>query len=76
MARSRGWVSSNWSAPMVEMLGFVPPVPTARMYSARKKTPSCALVACCTQLGSAVPAPHLGGRSAGSDTASVSRIMP
>jgi hypothetical protein len=47
---------------MVEMLGLVPPVPTARMYRARKKTPSCALIACCTQLGSTVLAPHLGGR--------------
>ncbi|KAJ0617269.1 hypothetical protein HanIR_Chr02g0099531 [Helianthus annuus] len=28
-AFSFGSKSSNWSAPMVEMLGLVPPVPTA-----------------------------------------------
>ncbi|KAL5136397.1 hypothetical protein HKD37_10G026955 [Glycine soja] len=33
-AFSLGSKSSNWSAPMVEMLGFVPPAPTDKMYRA------------------------------------------
>uniref|UniRef100_A0A0A9G5F3 Uncharacterized protein n=1 Tax=Arundo donax TaxID=35708 RepID=A0A0A9G5F3_ARUDO len=68
-SRSAGSKSSNWSAPMVEMLGFVTPCPSAMVYSPPKYTPSCRAEA----RGQVAPAPAAsqgGGLGAGTETAS------
>lgn len=67
--------SSNWSAPIVEMLGLVPPVPTAMIYRARKKIPFCNGDAL-GQLWSAMPCAHCGGLKDGSETDRVNKHIP
>ena len=73
-ALSLGSKSSNWSAPMVDMLGLVPPVPIARMYRAQKNTPNCSDDALLQS--SLFASVQGGGLSEGTETASVNRHIP
>lgn len=72
---SLGSKPSNWSAPIVVMLGLVPPVPAAMMYKAKKKIPTWNDDARWQSL-SAMPGAHGGGLNAGSDTARVNKHIP
>lgn len=72
---SLGSKPSNWSAPIVVMLGLVPPVPAAMMYKAKKKIPTCNDDAHWHSL-SATPGAHGGCLNAASDTAWVKKHVP
>jgi len=56
-------------------LGFVPPVPTAMMYRARKKIPLCNGDAL-GQFWSATPCAHSGGLKDVTETARVNKHIP